>query len=97
MDSSSHRKKCHITEVVIVVLVALLPPIISVCVTKHHDNGSTCVPQSNSVAFYGGLLPDIAVFCIGLVFIFTSLWILQKVHVKLKFKSICVYNWGTNV
>ena len=80
MDSSSHRRKFHITEVVIVLLVALLPPIICVNVTTHHDNGAICVPQSNSVAFYGRLLPNLAVFCIGLTFIFTSFWILRKVR-----------------
>ena len=81
MDSSSRRKKIHITEVVIVVLYGLLSPIIAVSVTKQQDSGSICLPQSNSVAFYGGLLPNIALFCIGLVFIFSSLWILQKVSI----------------
>jgi len=79
LKSSSHRKKIHITEVVIVVLYGLLSPIIAVSITKEQDNGSFCVPQSNSVAFYGGLLPNIAVFCIGLVFLFMSLRILRKV------------------
>ena len=79
MDSSSCRKKIHITEVVIVVLYGLLSPIIAVSVTKQHFTGIRCLPQSNSVEFYGGLLPNIALFCIGLMFIFTSWWILLKV------------------
>jgi len=79
MKSSSKRKKVHITEVAIVVLYGLSSPIIAASVTKQQDNGSICAPQSNSVAFYGGLLPNIAVFCIGLVVLFMSLRILRKV------------------
>ncbi|XP_065911528.1 uncharacterized protein [Dysidea avara] len=80
MDSSSCRKKIHITEVVIVILYGLLSPIIAVSVTKQTPSGIMCLPQSNSVEFYGYLLPNIALFCIGLVFIFTSWWILLKKH-----------------
>jgi len=79
MKSLSYRKKIHITEVVIVVLYGILSPIIAVSTTKEQDNGSFCVPQSNSVAFYGALLPNIALFCIGLVVLFMSLRILRKV------------------
>ena len=79
LKSSSHRKKIHITEVVIVVLYGLSSPVIAVSVTKQQENGSICVPESNSVAFYGGLLPNIAAFCIGLLVLFMSLRILRKV------------------
>jgi len=79
MKSSSKRKKIHITEVVIVLLYGLSSPIIAVSVTKHQNNGSICVPQSNSVTFYGEILPNIAVLCIGVVILFMSLWILRKV------------------
>ena len=84
LDSPSRRKKIHITEVTIVALFGLLSPIIAVNITRYQDNGWFCTPQCQSVAFYGALLPDIAVFCIGLGFLFTSLWILRKV-------SLCVY------
>ncbi|XP_065911487.1 uncharacterized protein [Dysidea avara] len=78
LDSPSRRKKIHITEVTIVALFGLLSPIIAVNITRYQDNGWFCTPQCQSVAFYGALLPDIAVFCIGLGFLFTSLWILRK-------------------
>ena len=68
-------------------LFGLSSPIIAVSVTTHQDNGSICVPKSNSVLFYGGLLPDIALFCVGLVFIFTSLWIVQKVSISNKIST----------
>ena len=72
LDSSSHRRMIHITEVTIVLLVSVIPPIITLIVSQYESNGYYCFPQSPTVLFYGEILPSMLKLCIGLVLIFLS-------------------------
>ena len=75
----------HITEVTIVLLVSVIPPIITLTVSQYESNGYYCYPQSPTVLFYGEILPSMLKLCIGLVLIFLSMMFLRKV-------SLCVVN-----
>ena len=79
LDSSSHRRMIHITEVIIVILVSVIPPIITLTVSRYASNGYYCQPQSPTVLFYGEILPSMLKYCIGLTFIILSLRLLRKV------------------
>jgi len=79
LDSSSHKKKAHITEVTIVLLVSIIPPIITLTVSQYESNGYYCYPQSPNVLFYGDILPSMLKLCIGFVLLFLALRCLRKV------------------
>ena len=81
LDSLSYRRKIHLIEVIFVMLFGLLYPTIAISATKpqYYYNGWYCAAVSAPIVFYGGILPRLVVFCIGLIFLFTSLWILRKV------------------
>ena len=79
LDSSSHKRMIHITEMTIVLLVSVIPPIITLTVSQYESNGYYCFPQSPTVLFYGEILPSMFKLCIGLMLIFLSLIFLRKV------------------
>ena len=79
MDSGKIRMKFHITEVAIVFVCGIIPPIITIVLSNYQDNGLLCLPRSTTMLFYGQTLPYIVVFCIGLSLLFYSLWTLHKV------------------
>ena len=79
MDSKRIRTGIHIAEVVIVLLCGLIPPIITIRVSNYHYDGVLCSPESASILFYGETVPYTITFVIGLLFLFSCLWILRKV------------------
>jgi len=79
LDSSSHKRMIHITEVTIVLLVSVIPPIITLTVSQYESNGYYCFPQSPTVLFYGEILPSMFKLCVGFVLLFLSLKLLRKV------------------
>ena len=81
LDSPSRRHRIHLIEVIIVMLFGLLYPVITISTAKpqYYYNGWYCAAVSATVAFYGGIVPRLVVFCIGLIILFSSLWILRKV------------------
>ena len=79
LDSSSHRRMIHITEVTIIILVSVIPPIITLTVSQYESNGYYCYPQSPTVLFYGEILPSMLKLCVGVVLIYLSFRLLRKV------------------
>jgi len=79
MKSAVFRRKVHLTEVVVVLLVGFPAPIITLAISKYQDNGWYCSPQSQEVVFYGGIAPGVLVFVIGLALLFGSFWVLRRV------------------
>jgi len=79
MDSRTIRTRFHITEVVIVFVCGIVPPIITIIVSDYQDDGLQCLPKSTSITFYGEVVPCSIAFTIGLLLLFSSLWILRKV------------------
>jgi len=90
LDSSSRRAKIHIFEVVLVMLYGLSFPIIILTGSDYSYNGSSCAARSLDFLIYGELLPEIALFCFGLVLLFTSLWILRRVSCMKSVHLICL-------
>ena len=79
MDSRKIRRRIHITEVFIVLVCGSLPPTVTIIVSDYHYDGVLCSPQSSYVLFYGEALPYIVTFLVGLIFLFSCLWILRNV------------------
>ena len=96
MDSSKIRMKFHITEVAIVFVCGIIPPIITIVLSNYQDNGLFCFPRSTAMFFYGQSLPNTVAFCIGLSLLFYSLWTVRKVSlinnlVLYIFSYVCIY------
>ena len=79
MDSRKIRTRIHITEVFIVLVLGLLPPIITISVSNYQDDGLFCSPRSVTIMFYGEMVPYVIMGTVGLSLLFCSLWILRKV------------------
>jgi len=80
MDSRTIKTRFHITEVVIVFVCGIVPPIMTIIVSDYQDSGlAHCLPKSTSIIFYGEVIPYSIAFTIGLLLLFCSLWILRKV------------------
>ena len=79
VDSKLCRRKVHFIEGTIVISGGLLSPVLTISISKYQDNGWHCFPQSTNVLFYAGIVPCALVFVIGLMLLFGSFWILQKV------------------
>ena len=90
LDSSSHRRMIHITEVTIVILVSVIPPIITLTVSQYESNGYYCYPQSPTVLFYGEILPSMLKLCVGVVLIYLSFRLLRKVSLWV----LKVFQWA---
>jgi len=78
-DSTSLRRKVHITEVSTVLILSLIPSIITISVTKYEYSDWFCIPQSSTVLFYNQILPEVVLYCVGLVLMFATLRILRRV------------------
>ena len=77
--SRKNRRIFHVTEVLIVLVCGLVPPIVTISVSNYQDYGVFCLPQSTSMTFYGQVIPNIVLLIIGLSLLFCSLWILRTV------------------
>ena len=82
MDSRKIKMKFHITEVIIVLVCGIIPPIMTIGLSNYQDNGLFCLSRSTDMLFYGQTLPYMVAFCIGLSLLFYSLWILRKVSLS---------------
>ena len=79
MDSRLTRNKIHLTEVTIVLVCGVVPPILTISLSNYQDVGLYCLPRSTHLIFYGQVLPCVFGFIIGLSLLFYTLWILRKV------------------
>ena len=79
MDTRRIRIKFHITEVVIVLIYGLVPPVVTVILSNYQNNGVNCQCRSAIMLFYSQIVPFSIVFVIGLLLLFCSLWIVRKV------------------
>lgn len=77
-----HSTTCHITEVIIILVLGSLPGAIIVGTSKYHINSfppEFCIPGNLSVFFHSFELPVAIGATVGLSMSFTAFWILRRV------------------
>jgi len=85
MDSKTIRTRIHITEVLIVVVFAIVLPILTISTSTYRDVGLYCGSQATDLTIYLQIIPFAIITITGLSLLFCCLWILHKVSVTVKF------------
>jgi len=85
LDSKTIRTRFHITEVLIVVVFAILLPVLNISTSTYRDVGLYCGSQATDLTIYLQIIPLAIISITGLSLLFSCLWILRKVSVTVKF------------
>jgi len=85
MDSKTIRTRIHITEVLIVVVFAIVLPVLTISTSTYRDTGLFCASQATDLTIYLQIIPYAIIMTTSLSLLFCCLWMLHKVSVTVKF------------